>query len=142
MRSIPEHDILDAKSLLLRATFVHAPRPEEQRAAARELLEALKEFHGLHGVEVTEAGEEAVRVGIPGTHAVTVRWADGVFSVESEEGWRLHPPLFYDAAFKMYVGPEVPGAAPGRNGNRPRVGALPALVRVLVGNPADVSPER
>ena len=140
MRSIPEHDILDAKSLLLRATFAHAPRVEEQRTAARELMEALKEFHGLHGVEVTEEGE-AIRVAIPGTYAVIVTWKDGWFYVESEEGWKLRPPLFYDAASKMYVGPEMPGAAPGRNGNRPRVGALPALVRVLAGKPADVSPE-
>jgi hypothetical protein len=142
MRSIPEHDILDAKSLLLRATFAHVPRPDERRAAARDVLEALKEFHGLHGAEVTEV-EAAVRVAIPGTHAVTVSWEeDGWFYLQSEEGWRLRPPLFYDAAFKMYVGPEVPGAVPGRNGVRPRVGALPALVRVLVQNAADVSPER
>ena len=141
MRSIPEHDILDAKSLLLRATFAHAPRVEEQRTAARELLEALKEFHGLHGAEVTDAGE-GVRVSLPGTHAVTVTWEEGWFYVASDEGWKLRPPLFYDAAFKMYVGPEVQGAPPGRNGNRPRVGALPALVRALVGNPAELSPER
>ena len=141
MRSIPEHDILDAKSLVLRATFAHAPRTEEWRAAAREVLEALKEFHGLHGAEVTAVGED-VRVALPGTYPVTVSWEeDGWFYLQSDEGWRLRPPLFYDAAFKMYVGPEVPGAAPGRNGNRPRVGALPALVRVLVGKSADVSPE-
>jgi hypothetical protein len=141
MRSIPEHDVLDAKSLLLRATFAHAPRVEEQRTAAREVLEALKEFHGLHGTEVTDEGE-GIRLRIPGTHALKVTWDAGWFYVESDEGWKLRPPLFYDAAFKMYVGPEVPGAAPGRNGNRPRVGALPALVRVIVGKPAEVSPER
>jgi hypothetical protein len=141
MPSVPEHDILDAKTLLLRATFTHAPREEERHAAAQGLLEALLEFHGLHGMTVEREGK-AVKVVVPGLPGLTVSFEEGWFYVSSEAGWRLRPPLFYDAAFKMFVGPELPGAPPGRNGSRPRQGALPALVGVLVGQSANVSPER
>ena len=141
MPSVPEHDILDAKTLLLRATFTHVPREAERQVAADGLLEALLEFNGLHGTVVERAGA-GVRVAVPGMPVLTVTFEEGWFFVESEAGWRLRPPLFYDAAFKMFVGPELQGVPPGRNGNRPRQGALPALVGVLVGHSADVAPER
>ena len=141
MPSVPEHDILDAKTLLLRATFTHAPREAERQVAADGLMEALLEFNGLHGTVVERSGT-GVRVVVPGMPALTVTFTEGWFYVESEAGWRLRPPLFYDAAFKMFVGPELQGVPPGRNGNRARQGALPALVGVLVGHSADVAPER
>lgn len=141
MASVPEHDILDAKTLLLRATFAHAPRVEERQAAADGLLETLLEFHGLHGMTVERDGA-GVKVSVPGMPVLTVTFEEGCFYIQSEAGWRLRPPLFYDAAFKMFVGPELPGAPLGRNGSKPRQGALPALVGVLVGHSANVSPER
>jgi hypothetical protein len=141
MPSIPEHDVLDSKTLLLRATFTHAPRVEERQAAAEGLLETLLEFHGLHGMTVEREGA-GVKVSVPGAPSLAVTFEDGWFFIQSEAGWRLRPPLFYDAAFKMFVGPELQGAPVGRNGSRPRQGALPALVGVLVGHSANVSPER
>jgi hypothetical protein len=141
MPSIPEHDILDAKTLLLRATFTQAPREEERRLAAEGLLDALLGFHGLHGMTVERVGD-AAKVGVPGMPGLVVSFEGGWFYVSSEAGWRLRAPLFYDAAFKVFVGPELAGAPTGRNGSRPRQGALPALVGVLVGHSANVSPER
>ncbi len=135
---IPEHDIIEAKWLIARATFAAKPREEERRAAADELLGALLELHGLHGLTV-ERSDRGVRLSIPGGKSTSVDYADGALLLRREDTSH-EAPIAYDAGLRSYVGPEVSDAQPGRNGTRPRIPALVALVRAVLGGAAEVGP--
>lgn len=125
---IPEHDIIECKWLIARATFAAMPREEERAAAAQELVKELRELSGLHGVQI-----DAQTVRVPNGGTTTYRYENGRFLL-SREGQSFDAPVQYDAGLKMFVGPEIAGAPPGRNGQRPRVTAMVALMRALLGD--------
>lgn len=134
---IPEHDIIDVKWLIARATFAARPREEERSAAAEALFEALIELNDLHGIQIATA-ENAIRVAIPGGATAHIAYSRGDFTIttgaKSERA-----PVAYDAGLKSFVGPEVHDAPPGRNGHRPRVASLVALMRAALGDVARVA---
>lgn len=133
---IPEHDIIDVKWLIARATFAAKPREDERRAAADELFDELAELNELHGVSITRT-DSGIRVSVPGGATTNVSYARGDFTVE-HDGKSEKAPIAYDAGLRGYIGPELSDAPPGRNGNRPRVAALVALMRAVLGDGAYV----
>lgn len=128
---IPEHDIIETKWLIARATFAAKPREEERQAAAEELLAEVLALDGLHGIVIQGADVRGVRVAIPNGSESVITYGSGVFQV-SRRGKAVPVPIAYDAGLRMFVGPEIPGAVPGRNGAKPRVSALVTLFRAAI----------
>lgn len=129
---IPEHDIIDCKWLIARATFAAKPRQEERDAAAEELLKELAELNGAHGI-IIERQVNALRVQVPDGAEKSARYESGAFRVEGAP-----VAIQYDAGLRMFVGPQIADAPPGRNGARPRVSAMVTLLRALLGEAAEV----
>lgn len=129
---IPEHDIIEVKWLIARATFAAKPREEERSVAAESLFEELIELNELHGIQIATA-DNGIRIAVPGGATAHVAYARGEFTittpVRSEKAR-----IAYDAGLRSFVGPELPDAPPGRNGNRPRVSAMVALMRAALGD--------
>lgn len=133
---IPEHDIIDVKWLIARATFAAMPREEERRAAAQELFDELVELNGLHGIVIDQV-ESGVRVAVPGGASATLSYSHGAVMV-ARSGGAEKAPIAYDAGLRGFIGAEIKDAPAGRNGNRPRMSALVALMRTALGEASRV----
>ncbi|MFL5318087.1 MAG: hypothetical protein ACJ790_00425 [Myxococcaceae bacterium] len=134
---IPEHDIIDSKWLIARATFAAKPREEERQAAAEELLAEIVNLNGLHGIAIEAAELRGIRVAVPGGAESVIAYRTGQFFV-TRSGKESVVPVSYDAGLRMFVGALISDAAPGRNGTRPRVAALVTLFRAALGDAAEV----
>ena len=76
---IPEHDIIDVKWLIARATFAAKPREEERGAAAEELFSELVELNGLHGIEISLA-DKGLKIVVPGGETTHISYDHGEFT--------------------------------------------------------------
>lgn len=132
---IPEHDIIDTKWLIARATFAAKPREEERQAAAEELITELVNLNGLHGISIETSEQHGIQVRVPGGAESALSYRGGEFFV-TRDGRETKAPVSYDAGLKMFIGPSITDAPPGRNGTRPRVAAMVAVMRAVLGEAA------